>query len=171
MSDSEYVPGANPTNPFGWLVYKLVENGGVVVQTVEDAMYDHAVNVAIEEAKTWGEFRRLLPGGEWIKVYNRLIVERGYDDEERQNLQWADDSAPFDPNQICGFPNGDYPRWAQQRMHEIVPRDILARFGQWTASVHQGMFWLIPHENAKALANALRERGFHVEPTPFLRGW
>ena len=56
----------------GWLVVKYAGNGGLVVQSVEDAIYQDAIQGAIEEAKTYGEFRRLLPEGEWENVVDPL---------------------------------------------------------------------------------------------------
>jgi hypothetical protein len=55
-----------------WLVYKFAGNGGLVFQSVHDALYDEAVHGALEEARTWGEFRRLLPAGEWEAIAERL---------------------------------------------------------------------------------------------------
>ena len=66
-SESGPIPIPNPSNPIAWLIYKLAENTGVVVQTVEEALYDEAVHSALVDAKTWGEFRQLLPRGEWIR--------------------------------------------------------------------------------------------------------
>jgi hypothetical protein len=84
---------------------------------------------------------------------------------------WAQDQTPFTPEQVPGFCDGDYPRWRQQSLDEVLPEDLLNEFATTQHSVHNGPFWFIPHESDTALVNALRLRGFHVEDAPFLRGW
>jgi hypothetical protein len=83
--------------------------------------------------------------------------------------EWA--STPFDASDVPGFSDGDYPRWAQQRMAEVLPADLLVQFAEQQVSMHNGWFWFIPHDRAAELAGALRARGYEVEHTPFLRGW
>ena len=156
--------------PVAWLVYKFAANGGVVFDTVEQAIYDETVQGALAEAKTWGELRRFLPKGEWEAIEERLLEAVDYDLEDQKHL-WELDETPFDASQIPGYCDGDYPRWAQQSMDEVIPEDLLKTYGVQETSIHNGLFWLIPHDQAEALVDALRLRGYHVEHTPFLRGW
>ena len=156
-----------PEAPEGWLVYHEVGNGGLVFDTVENALYAEALSGALEEAKTWGEFRRMLPAGEWETVEALLQSRSAHDDDE--GAPWDEDAAPFTSSDIPGLDDGYYPEWRQADMEEVVPEDLLETFGKRECSPN-GMFWLVPHEHAEALAEALRQRGYHVEEASFLRG-
>ena len=167
--------------PVVWLVYSLAGNGGAVFDTVDHAIYADAVHGALQEAKTWGEFRRLLPEGEWETVEERLSEafgdellqredEEENEDEPAPERHWENDAAPFTMSDVPGLDEGDYPAWRQADMEEVVPEDLLEAFGKIEASPN-GPFWLVPHENAAALADALRLRGYHVEEASFLRGY
>jgi hypothetical protein len=157
--------------PVGWLVYKLAANGGVVFDSVKHALVDEAVNGALAEAQTWGEFRKMLPAGEWDSIEDALREAHTFDEDDSDPPFWERPSTPFDPAFIPGFSDGDYPRWAQQRMDDVLPGDLLEEFAEQRSSIHNGSFWFIPHDRADALAEALRSRGYRVEHTPFLRGW
>ena len=154
--------------PGEWLVYHCVGNGGVVFDTVEGALYADAVHGALEEAKTWGEFRRLLPAGEWETV-EEILSSQDDDLDPECRRWWEEDASPFGMEDIPGLSDGYYPAWRQADMEEIVPEDLLRAFGKSECSPN-GEFWLVPHENAEGLAEALRLRGYHVEETSFLRG-
>jgi hypothetical protein len=143
----------------------------VVFESVEQALYDEAVHGALAEAQTWGEFRRMLPAGEWESIEEALCEAETSDEDDPNRLQWERARTPFDPSAIPGFNDGDYPRWAQQRIDDVLPADLLATFAEKQSSVHNGAFWFIPNDRAEALAEALRARGYRVECTPFLRGW
>ena len=160
-----------------WLVFNVVEHGDrheLVIRTADQAIHDHQVYTALEDSKTWGEFRRLLPEGEWGFLCNQLMSCAGWHErnDEQPELNWQDDEAPFDANVIPGFLL-DYPRWAQQHIGKIIPPSVLKRHGTLTpaANRNQGAFWVIPVEKTHPLVNELRRRGYHVEGAQFLRGW
>ena len=181
----------NPAHPIEWLVVKECANGGLCVDTVASALYHEQLHGALEEAKTLGEFWLMLPDQEREKLadffFDALSAARSEDVTDEDELPddwqdqvaddcgapfyWAQDQTPFMPDQIPGFCDGDYPRWRQQALDEVLPEDLLSRFATTEHSVHNGSYWFIPHESDTALINALRLRGFHVEETPFLRGW
>lgn len=185
----ELVP--NPAQPIEWLVVKYCANGGLCVDTVTSALYDEQVHGALEEAQTLGEFWRMLPAQERETLsdffFDALCEARLETVEDEDDLPdewqdrvaedcdssayWKTDQTPFTPDQIPGFCDGDYPRWRQQALDEVLPEDLLNTFATTEQSVHNGPYWFIPHEADTALINALRIRGFHVEEAPFLRGW
>ena len=58
------------------------------------AVHPHAIYVALNESRTWGEFRRLLPAREWPAIEQRLFLgEDGAEDDDRSH--WEEDDAPF----------------------------------------------------------------------------
>lgn len=158
----------------GWLVVKYATNGGLVVQFVEEAMYQDAIVGAIDEAKTYGELRRLLPEGEWDKIVDRLSPP---DEGEEAVACWLEDAGfdwntPFSDSLIDGYSDGDYPRWAQAEMDGVLPEALLKKYATSKSSVHNGPYWHIPHESADALIADLRALGYRVEDgANYLRGW
>jgi hypothetical protein len=166
---SDIAPGSE-----GWLVVKYAANEGLVVQCVEDAIYQDAIIGAIAEAQTYGEFRRLLPDGEWETVVERLPVPEAWEDAD---AVWYDDPAfdwntPFDATLVAGYCEGDYPAWAQAEMDSVLPEELLDKYATSASSVHNGPYWHIPHESAAALIADLRALGYSVDDgVNYLQGW
>ncbi|MDA1094431.1 MAG: hypothetical protein O3A25_14335 [Acidobacteria bacterium] len=171
-----------------WLIFTTLEGdpAEVVVRTATDAIHGHQIFVAVETAKTWGEFRALLPQGEWTHVEDALFQAWRYrvpsgeshSSVERDDTQISDwwtryqDDGPFSAWMIPGFPLF-YPRWAQQHLTDIIPPSVLKRYATLTPSANpnQGPFWRILETRGEALATALRRRGHHVEWVDFLQGF
>jgi hypothetical protein len=188
---SEPSPDAeNPRGPLGWLVIKYCANGGLSIDTVEGALYDEQVHSALAESKTLGEFWLALPPEtrrELAEFFFKALFEARFGEIDEEDLSdtradgvykdcespdyWATDQTPFDAGQIPGFGDGDWPRWQQQALDDVLPRDLLSQFATKKHSVHNGPFWFIPHESAPELTEALRRRGYRVEEASFLRGW
>mgnify|MGYP003344104048 CR=1 FL=1 len=166
-----------------WLVLSPVPHlDEVVIRTAADAIHDHQVHVALNTGQTWGEFRALLPTGEWDRVRTALLDEeresalaataRSSGDDPAGSRTWDRDEAPFSAWMLPGFPQR-YPRWAQPRMHEIVPPSLLRRYGTEVPLFEpfQGSYWSIRVDRAEALASHLRRRGYHVEWSDVLKGY
>lgn len=173
--------GTGPSSPkspeagsAGWLVVKYAANEALVVQDAADAVYQEAIIGALTEARTYGEFRRMLPAGEWDEVIDRLHMIEEWEDREDD---WLDDkrfdwNTPFDSECVSGFSEGDYPAWSQAELDEILPKALLRKYATRAVSVHNGGYWHIPHESAPALIADLQALGFHVDDeVNFLRGW
>lgn len=180
----------DPGEPLDWLVIKYCANGGLSIDTVEGALHDEQVHGALAESETLGEFWLALPQqtrDELADFFFDALYEARYGEAEEADLPddshdrvlddcdsaayWATDRTPFGPEQIPGFCDGDWPRWQQQYLDSVLPDDLLEQFGTEQHSVHNGSYWFIPHDAAPALTEALRQRGYHVEEAPFLRGW
>ena len=183
-------PTVDPGEPVDWLVIKYCANGGLSIDTVEGALHDEQVHGALAESKTLGEFWLALPPqtrDELADSFFDTLYEARYGEAEEADLPddshdrvlddcdsaayWATDRTPFGPEHIPGFCDGGWPRWQQQYLDSVLPDDLLEQFGTEQHSVHNGSYWFIPHDAAPALTEALRQRGYHVEEAPFLRGW
>ena len=103
-----------------------------------------------EQAATWGEFKQRIPPRRWLEIVANI------DDEE-----WvpADDD-PFDPDQVWGYQDGDWPEWPAQRMLEWMPEDIQKRFGEIGTSVLNGDFLQIAPGSENEVVAALKEAGY-----------
>ena len=64
------------------------------------------------------------------------------------------------------FLHGVHHEYINDRFRLVMPPAAAAVL----AAMFYGLFWLVPHEHAEALAEALRQRGYHVEEASFLRG-
>lgn len=140
------------TNPY---------NGGLVFAREERALLISTIHQAIDSSKTWGEFRAAIPA----KEYSKIIVGAFEDGGERRPAK----SAPFDPEQLPGWSDGDYPPWLQSEMEAVLPRNLLRQFGRLDTTNLNGSFWYIPEENKAAICAALTSLGVTVEDAEHLR--
>ena len=143
------------------VLFYTVDTGniGVVFANPDKARRVSAIHKAIDKAKSWGEFAKLLPEGEWDS-----IVAKWEDDGEEP----PDPTAKFDSSRIPGHCDGDYPDWLQKEMLDLLPRDLCVKFGKIQDSVINGSLLFIPHESLDGLVKALAERGIRAEHTPDL---
>ena len=168
---------ARPSNAapplLGWLVYRAHPNGGAVFAEVSEAICLDAIHQALSDAQTWGEFRRLLPEGEW-DVVEELLIEAygaldGDDDPDPGRPEWELDDAKFDRAAIPGCPEGDYPRWLQQSLDDLLPREVIEQYAKRTSSLINGAYWFIDATWADEVAAVLRRYGYAVERAEFLQ--
>jgi hypothetical protein len=119
-------------------VYGCVDNGLVFI-SVTQAERLAGIYAALGSARTWGEFRKILPNRVYSEIINILIENgRGFDEfysdwidehpegtreeafREYQGLPFRerlpDERDPFDSADIPGFCDGDWPDWPQQEM-------------------------------------------------------
>ena len=108
------------------------------------------IRVALRTARTWGEFAQSLPEGEWAELLERL--------EEA-----PDAAAPFDADEVPGHADGDYPTWLAARMVDIIPTDVVTKYGSRFDSVLNGEAVERPWAQADEIAADIRRLGHRVE--------
>ena len=106
------------SQPILWLVYKVDAERGALFAFAETAMRSHAIQCALSDARTWGEFRRLLPAGEWADLEECLAV-----DEDDDCRPWEDDLARFDRALVSEVVGSDYGTWAAGRELVVAQDD------------------------------------------------
>jgi len=137
------------------LFYRLVpHNNGLVFAEKDRALFIARIHNALNNARTWGEFRSLMPRSE----YSQII--RAYDEQGEPRPKSTDS---FNAEGVAGWSDGDYPPWLQQEMDEIVPVDLLERFGARAMTCLNGDFYEIPPENARPMVRALKRLGYRVK--------
>ena len=104
-------------------------------------------------ANTWGELRARVPANLAREVAE---MRAGAEDGDPP----PSDDERYDPQDIFGWGDGDYPDWPQQRMLDFLPDDLIERYGAEETSVHNGEFFELPVEHLDALAKDLEERGY-----------
>ena len=143
-------------------VYRIIEGTcgpeNVVFAERSRAEYVAHIYKALQESKTWGEFRRNLPEGEWEDRFQVYF-------EDREEETPADDE-PFDADAAPGYTEGDYPAWLAQEQLGWFPPELIREYGGDVAnSVLNGEFLDLPSDKAEQIAEDLRAIGHTVEPT------
>lgn len=127
------------------------------------AVRSDTIHRALANATTWGEFRLLLPPGEWEVILQMLKSSEEYEQDDEPPV-WEFASHKFNGyDDIPAASDGYYPPWLQQMMSRFVPLDVLERFGSEKCSVHNGAYWHIDSEHVDGIVARLTERGFTVE--------
>ncbi len=101
---------------------------------------------ALRDSQTWGEFKAAMPPVEYATVLEDLELEG---DE-------VDLDEAFDPEEVPGHADGDYPTWLASRALDWFPEEVAAQFGSTGASVLNGDGLELPAEQADKIAEALR---------------
>ena len=138
-------------------------NQGLVFATQARALYVAQIHKAIRKARTGGEFRSLMPRAEYSRVMRYWF---DYDGDRRPNSHES-----FSGDRVPGVPDGDYPRWLQPEMGDILPPDLLRRFGKRADTALNGSFTFIPPANAQAMIRALKALGYRVRSGTRLPFW
>jgi len=139
------------------LVYKTDAYTGedVIYATPERAAFHSQVKHALEDARTWGEFRHAMPR----KEYSRLLCEI-FDDNDKPRPHGSD---AFSMDQIPGAGDCDYPGWLQQEMlHGVLPEDIVERYGTVSFSYMSGECLCIDPEDLDEVNAELERRGYEL---------
>jgi hypothetical protein len=131
-------------------------NEGLVFAIVDDAFRNHAIRTALETSKTWSEFRQAVGEYEYHSVLSRMSVDIS------QPVVVPNNGDPFDHRRIPGYADGDYPEWLQSQMEQLLPADILAKFGERIATWFNGSYIHIDLSFEERLILALRKRGYEV---------
>ena len=129
-------------------------NGELVFARPDRAAYVPRIHSATEESATWGEFREVMPPTDYSTIME-CFDECG---EPRPDEQGA-----FDSEQVPGYSDGDYPPWLQQEMINVLPVEILSRFGTRESTFLNGSYWAILNSAREDLCNALEEAGFDLD--------
>ena len=140
------------------------------VVDVDIAIHLHAIYGALNQSRTWGEFRRLLPAAEWPAIEQQLFLgEDEVEDEDRSH--WEDDEAPFMVDRVRGIDENHYPCVGSEWLGDVgtFPDVLIAAHNKLLiASADRFILWQIPLECGETVASMLRQWGYFVERTDFL---
>jgi hypothetical protein len=125
-------------------------DGGLIFLLEPDAEGLVAVRRAIHGSRTWGEFFDALPDAYRSEVRDILAD----DDIEIRN----DDA--FHPDEIPGYPDGDWPQWPAARMLEWMPEEIANEFGEHVGSAITGDSLQIAAHKEEDVVRALNAAGY-----------
>ena len=142
-----------PTLP-GAIVVGTVEQDGLEVVMIpqEEAESLARLHHALYVAATWGEFKRLAPPEHYQDALSRWM------DSTEEEAPAPDQ--PFDPHDIPGRSDGDWPAWPAQDMLAWVPEEVQARFGRSRASTLNGCWLSLPGEAIHEIVAAMQRLGY-----------
>lgn len=138
------------------IVYRVGGDGfeSVLFADRSDAEYVAQIRRALYQSKTWGEFRKNLPEGEWERTFADRLDEA------------PDGEEPFTADDAPGHADGDYPKWLRQSQLDWFPEDLIDKYdGEVGLSVLNGPMLDLPAGDAEEIAEELRQRGHVVERT------
>lgn len=75
--------------------------------------------------------------------------------------RWPVDNDPFEPYDIPGLSEGDWPDWPEQLMQYWVPREILAEYGKHEDSVLNGPFAVLNDTREREIVADFETYGYH----------
>ena len=139
-----------------------------------------AIEVALEEAKTWREFERLSPKGEFESLSlwwcnggeNIYEIDGQYrfidavDLEEFWQVCGPDyviaADKPFDSFSVPGVSDCVYPAWASNTAEDILPDEFVRRFGKVNGSPGAGAWTEYRQEDREEIEEYLADHGFSL---------
>jgi hypothetical protein len=125
-----------------------VFDDGLIVISLDEALRLAALNDALEISTTWGEFLASVGGDGEIWTY----LNGCYDD----GLPPAEES--FDPDELPGLAEGDWPTFPKQAMLDWLPDSVL-KLGTIKTGAFGGSFLHIEEHLADDVIKVLAEEG------------
>lgn len=136
------------------LVYAVISPGdSLVFATLERARDVSQMYDALNQSRTWGEFRRRLPAAAWEQ----------FGEAFEETTDGHGDDAPFSPGDLCMYCEGDFPPWLQAEQAAVLPPEILEAYGTRQESVLNGSFWVLDPAREDEVVAALRALGYEVQ--------
>jgi hypothetical protein len=182
--------GSSPTTQLARqiLLYGILPNGGCADRTLVFIPLSHALRLgAIRDAlsaKTWGEFESKMPPEDyasvmeiraesvfWSSFEEYCDEDDAESDEERISL-WHEylalgigERPPmppdcFEPSQVPGHDDGDWPDWVEQEMLDWLPDSIVKKFGEVKSTFLNGPFLLLDINRTSEIVAALEDLGY-----------
>ena len=93
------------------------------------------IHRAIEESRTWGEFRRRMPAAAYADLYADYFNDDPELLEEDPDAVPPADDEPFSSDRVPGYCDGDYPLWIASVQERFLPEDLLRAYGTREVSI------------------------------------
>jgi hypothetical protein len=156
------------------LVFVFWEGSSGIFYREEDWAYLFQIHSALK-ASTWAELESMLPEGEFSSLIHwegnggetlyRVGDEIRIGEVNEPITDYEgfiiDSTDAFEPGQLDGHDDGDYPPWVQL-MFDGLPEPFLEAYGSSVASMLSGSWYEFPMDQADQMTAALRDFGFEV---------
>jgi hypothetical protein len=127
------------------LVFQLYSGSDGLLIPLSEWERTRKIQDAMGSAKTWADFQNALPEGEWEAL--GLIV---------------DPEDAFDPTQLPGYMDGEYPNWFGPAESLDLPEEFVKEFGNTATSFVSGIWIDYPLERLPEMKVNLRRYGFEI---------
>jgi hypothetical protein len=122
------------------------------------------IQCALKHAKTWGEFKALMPAKDFAKVLESYVENLSWNAEDDDVVEPPSKNEPFDPiSCVRGFEEGDYPTWLQAKMDCVIPYEVLRKFGTRETTFLNGSYWGISSACEAEIVSELHHLGYVVQ--------
>lgn len=135
------------------LVYGLYDEDSLVFIPQQRAHELAQLRQAIESAKTWGEFKESVAEGDYMRAIE-LIRLANEDDDFTPTT-----ATPFDPEDIPGFADFEWPPFPAQDMLDWVPADIQRKFERPGAYIMNDVL-VLSESDVVAIVAAMEAHGY-----------
>jgi len=129
------------------------------------------IHRAIEQSKTWGEFRQRMPARDYAHLYADSFSEDPHAIDDDPDMAPPADDEAFSGECVPGYCEGDYPLWIASVQQRYVPEDLLREHGTREDSFLNGSFWRVYSPHREAILGALRARGYELTERADLNFW
>jgi hypothetical protein len=134
------------------------------------------INKAMNDAKTWGEFRTMLPKGEFEELPNWIsnggeelfwdgdnyLFGDSVDHADIDEFYIARYSDAFTYSSIYGVDEGDYPTQMDAKWEDF-PDGFPETYGKSVSSFVSGSWWEFPMEKFEQMQDYLSQHGYSVK--------
>jgi hypothetical protein len=132
-----------------------VFNDSLVVIPLGEARRLAALNDALQNSQTWGEFLDAVARD--LATARELAAKFGDELPAREDA--------FDPDDIYGFADGDWPAWPMQKMLDWLPESV-QQLGTIQATAINGDALEIDEDLLQEVIEALAAEGFEGYEDP-----
>lgn len=159
------------------VVYILWSDDSGIFMVAEDYFTDTKIQIALETAETWGDFKSLMPKDEfaslpqwWRNGGEQIFEEKGaYDFIDGGELPHFMETLgkdyiihaadKFDSMDVWGVGDGDYPRMNNNTCDDSFPDEFIHKFGTPVSSMVAGSWTEYSVEKMEEMTAYLNELG------------
>jgi hypothetical protein len=142
---------AEPSDASRFLVG--IVDGDLIVMPLDEARRLAVLNDALENATTWGQFLSLVARDHDTLAYIA----------DRLGPDLPSEAEDFDPEDIPGFAESEWPLWPKRGMLEWLPESVKV-LGSIKETLLSGAFLQCDAGSVEQVIAALREEGFESVP-------
>lgn len=139
-------------------VYGVVREDELVLIPLDQARDLATLWPALTGSGTWGELRSRISANDYAEILERLGEAADGEEDEEGDVEPPDDE-PFDPEDIHGYNDGDWPSYPPRHMPDWLPGDLIDQYAHFEDSMLSGLYVTIDPAHTRAIIDALEQRG------------
>lgn len=162
------------------VVFVLWQDDSGIFVDADQYDRDTKIHVALGSAKTWGEFRKLMPPDEFEEL-SQWRCNDGEQIFEQQDIYYLiqhgdlpefmesmgedyiiHSTDTFDPMQVWGFGDGDYPGLHNNTSDDSFHDEFVQKYGTPVSSMVAGSWTQYPLDKLEEMTAELEKYGFEV---------